>query len=185
MSDRDLAISSGLPECAPAPEPGLFQPWFAVRVKSRCEHLVSVHLRDRGFHQFLPLYRARRVWSDRCKYLELPLFPGYIFCRFDLHYRLPVLTAPGVVGIIGAGRTPIPIEQLEIEQIQRVILSGLAAEPWRFLEPGRKVYIAHGPFAGMEGVVITARGKHRLLCSITLLKRTVAVEIDGAWVNGS
>src|SRR5262245_21643797 len=97
-------------------------PWYGVRVKSKHEHVASIVLRGKGYDPFLPLYRVKRVWSDRIKETELPLFPGYVFCRLDSQNRLPVLTATGVVGIVGIGKTPAPIEEREIEAI-RVLIS--------------------------------------------------------------
>src|SRR5580704_5645490 len=96
--------------------------WFAVRVK--------------GFEEFLPLYRDRRRWSDRFKWIELPLFPGYVFCRLDSENRLPILTIPGVLHFVGIGKTPVPIDDSEITAIQMATGSGLFAEPWPFLEVG-------------------------------------------------
>src|ERR1035437_3207123 len=84
--------------------------WYAIRVQSRFESVVSMALRGKGYEEFLPVYRTRRRWSDRFKDVDLPLFPGYLFCRFDVTGRLlPILTTPGLVSIVGAGRTPVPV----------------------------------------------------------------------------
>ena len=81
--------------------------WYAVRIQSRLASVAAATLRGKGYQEFLPLYRSRRRWSDRFKELDLPLFPGYLFCRFDVTGRLlPILTTPGVIGIVGAGKTP-------------------------------------------------------------------------------
>src|SRR4029077_14794699 len=113
-------------------------PWFALQTKSRCEHVVATQLRGKGYESFLPLYKSRRHWSDRVKELELPLFPGYLFCRFDPSQRLPILTTPGVIQIVGIGKTPIPIDDNEIAAIQIAMESRLAREPWPFLKIGQK-----------------------------------------------
>ena len=89
-------------------------PWFALRVRSRYENTVATFLGGKGYEWFLPLYKSRRAWSDRIKETQLPLFPGYIFCRFDLQHRLPILTTPGVVSVVGIGRRPVPIDDAEI-----------------------------------------------------------------------
>lgn len=130
------------------------------------------------------MYRSRRRWSDRFKQLDLPLFPGYLFCRFDYPDRVgPVLTTPGVIGIVSAGKTPIPVAEEEIEAVKRIVHSGLAAQPWPFLRVGSNVYIERGSLTGLEGFVISANKVHRLVVSVTLLQRSVAVEIDRDWVR--
>src|SRR5664279_6353582 len=96
--------------CASPPD---LLPWYALRIQSKLAIVASTTLRGKGYEEFLPLYRSRRKWSDRTKDLDLPLFPGYLFCRFDGNHRLPVLTTPGVIGIVGAGKTPIPVDHDE------------------------------------------------------------------------
>jgi transcription antitermination factor NusG len=157
--------------------------WYAVRVRSQHEDVVAMHLRVRGVEAFLPLYRRRRRWSDRFKEIELPLFPGYVFCQFDPNNRLPVLTVPGVVHVVGAGKTPLPIDEAEITAIQAALKSGLPAQPAPFLEIGQRVRIENGPLCGIEGILLGFKGHHRLVLSITLLQRSVAVEINEEWVR--
>src|SRR5215472_18217658 len=93
-------------------------PWYAVRVRSNYESLTVMHLRERGFEQLAPSYQTERQWSDRKKRVEQFLFPGYVFCRLAVENRLPVLTAPGVVGLVGFGKIPAPIPDQEIENIR-------------------------------------------------------------------
>jgi len=159
------------------------QRWFALRVKSRCEKLVATIAHNKGFEEFLPLYSSRRRWSDRTKSVELPLFPGYVFCRLNPEYRLPLLTIPGAIQFAGIGKTPVPIEDAEIAVIQTAVRSGLSAEPWAFLEVGQRVRLDDGPLAGIEGVFIEERKQCRVVVSVTLLKRSMAVEIDRNWVR--
>jgi transcription antitermination factor NusG len=158
-------------------------PWFAVRVKSRSERSVAAIARYNGFEQFLPLYTSRRRWSDRIKSLQVPLFPGYIFCRIDLEYRIQLLTIPGVQHIIGAGKLPLPVDSAEIAALQIAVESGLSLEPWPSLRAGQRVELVDGPLAGLEGVLLEVRKNYRVLLSITLLNRSVAVEIDREWIT--
>ncbi len=157
--------------------------WYALRVRSRHESTVATHLHARGYESFLPLYKCRRRWSDRFKEIDLPLFAGYVFCRFNLLNRLPVLAVPGVVHVVGIGRNPVPIDATEIAAIQTAVKSGLPREPWPFLEIGHRVKITHGPFCGVEGILLGFRGNQRLVLSVTLLQRSVAVQVDASWVQ--
>jgi transcription antitermination factor NusG len=161
----------------------LSYPWYALRVKSRYENTVATHLQGRGYESLLPLYKCRRQWSDRFKEIELPLFPGYVFCRFNPLNRLPVLSLPGVVHVVGVGRTPIPIDKSEIAAVQAAVKSGLPSQPWPFLQIGRRVRIEYGPLCGLEGILSGFRGHQRLVLSVTLLQRSIAVQVDAAWVQ--
>ena len=162
-------------EPAGAPRPN---PWFAIRVKSQYEKITAAALHNKGYEEFAPMYRSRRFWSDRVKELDLPLFPGYIFCRFDPLHRLPVLTSPGIVSIIGLGKIPEPVDDGEIARIQAIVSSGVLACPWPFLRAGQKIAVTRGPLSGVEGFLVSSKNQHRLVVSIQLLQRSVAAEID-------
>jgi len=157
--------------------------WFAISVMARHEKIVSQLLGNKGFETFLPLYTRQHQYAHRVRGFELPLFPGYLFCRFDMQNRLPILTTPGVLQIVGIGKTPIPIDQAEIAAIQTLVTSGLPSQPWTFLQIGERVRINYGALCGLEGILLDFKGRHRLVLSVTLLQRSVAVEIDGAWVR--
>lgn len=158
-------------------------PWFALQVRTRHELGVANFLRSRGYDPFVPLYQCRKFWSDRIKVVDAPLFPGYLFCRLDVHNRLPVLTTPGVIQIVGQRRLPVPVNEAEINAVQTMVTSGLPNQPWPFLQLGDRVQIDGGPLRGLEGILIEVRGGHRLILSVTLVQRSVAVEIDSAFVK--
>ncbi len=157
--------------------------WYALRTKSRYENTVASHLFARGYESFLPLYKCRRRWSDRFKEIELPLFPGYVFCQFNSLDRFPILSIPGVVHVVGVGRTPVSIDETEIAAIQAAVQSGFPRQPCPFLEVGDRVRIEHGPLCGIEGILLGFRGNQRLVLSVTLLRRSVAVQVDETWVQ--
>lgn len=157
--------------------------WYAVRVKSRCEKIVSNILKNKGFQDFLPVYQSRQRWSDRVKSVEFPLFPGYVFCRMNAQHRLPVLTIPGVLHLVGIGKVPVPIDASEIEAIQSAVQSGLATEPWPYLEVGQRIRLQGGPLAGLEGILVGADKQNRIVVSVSLLKRSVAVTIECHWAK--
>lgn len=158
--------------------------WYAIKVKSRCEFKTQDDLCLRGFPVFLPVGKVRRQWSDRVKVLEAPLFPGYLFSRFDLESRFRVLNLQGVARIVGAGQVPIPVEESEIIGLQRLIESKVLLTAWPFLHPGQKVIIGHGPLAGLEGTVIRADdGKSRVAVSVGLLQRSISAEVERDWIE--
>lgn len=152
--------------------------WFALQVRSRWEPPTAELLRAKGFEILLPTFTTRRKWSDRVKVVESPLFPGYVFCRFDVHNRLPVLITPGVISVVGRGKTPVAVDPLEIQSIQAAMSSGIHLEPWPYLEVGERVRIKDDVLDGMEGILTSFKGSHRVIISVTLLRRSVALEID-------
>ena len=152
--------------------------WFALQIRSRWEGTTAGLLRGKGLETLLPTYTTKRKWSDRFKVVEAPLFPGYVFCRFDVHNRLPVLITPGVISVVGRGKTPVAVDGAEILSIQAAIESGIHMEPWPYVEIGERVRIKDDVLDGMEGILTNFKGSHRVVISVTLLRRSVALEID-------
>jgi transcription antitermination factor NusG len=163
--------------------PAVINPWFALRVKPNYEKRVATALRGKGLEELLPLYRSKRRWSDRVKVMDLPLFPGYLFCRLDLAARLPLLTTPGFLYIVGVGKTPRPVDEAEILAIQSVMRSGVPVTPWPSLVVGQKVQLQHGPLRGLVGVLTKIANQHRIYVSVTLLRRSISVEVAPEWVR--
>jgi transcription antitermination factor NusG len=155
-------------------------PWFAIHVRSKQERIVSQTLRGQGYEEFLPFLKVTRTWSDRTKQLEEPLFPGYLFCRLNFEERLPVMKIPGVVSIVGFGNGPFPVSQQEVEAVQTVVRSGLPLSRWSDTVVGTPVQIEAGPLAGVTGTLVEFKNQHRLIVSVTILQRNVAVEIDAS-----
>ncbi len=158
-------------------------PWFALQVRSRREAFVANHLEGQGFECFLPLYQSKRRWSDRVKEVEQPLFPGYLFCRLDLNNRGHVLMTPSVQQIVGMGRTPIPVEEREMESVRLALSSGLPSQPWPYIHVGERVRVNYGSLVNLEGILVSFKGSNRVVLSVTLLQRSVAMEIDLAWLS--
>lgn len=157
-------------------------PWYAVQVRPRFEKMVASALLLKGCESFLPLYHHRSYWSDRIKIVDLPLFTGYLFCRFDINCRLPILITPGVLKIVSIGKNFYPVEESEISALQSIVVSGLQAEPRSYLNIGQRVRIQCGPLAGIEGILISMKEGSRLVVSIGLLQRSVSVEIEESWI---
>ena len=106
-----------------------------------------------------------------------------MFCRFNAQKRLPILVTPGVIAVVGRGKVPVPVDDSEIGALQAIVSAGVQAEPWPFLELGQKVRIESDALQGLEGVLIQFKGNHRLVLSVSLLQRSVALEIDRSCVT--
>ena len=119
--------------------------WYALYVRSRHEKVVESGLRGKGYFAFSPFYQTKRKRVDRISAIDVPLFPGYVFCHFDSNKRLPILTTPGIVRIVGPGNKPEPVDDTEIASIRTLALSGRrsavavfeirAADPSAFWSP--------------------------------------------------
>jgi transcription antitermination factor NusG len=154
--------------------------WYAVYTCTRHEKRVRQLLQERQIDCFLPLYRSVRRWKDRRKELELALFPGYVFVYIHFGERLRVLQLPSVVNFVTFGNRPAAIAASEIESLRSGVANGLCLEPHPYLKIGRRVRIKQGPLAGSTGILLRKRKKDKLrvVLSIDLIMRSVAVEID-------
>jgi transcription antitermination factor NusG len=159
------------------------QGWYALQVRTRWESSTSVLLSGKGYETLLPTHKTRRYWSGKSRVVSAPLFPGYVFCRFDVQKRLPILVTPGVIAVVGRGKVPVAVDEGEIAAIQRVVSNGIHAEPWPFLELGQRVRIESEPLRGMAGILVSFKGNHRVVLSVSLLRRSVALEIDRSCVR--
>jgi len=181
LSTHTISIESLAPQPVVLPESEAQFPWYAVRTRSNFEKIASVALENKGLKPYLPTYRDKRRWSDRVVVSDTPLFRGYVFCRFNPLHRLPVLTTTGVISIVGCGNEPAPINDCEIEAIQLILRSGLATEPCPFLKEGQTVRVTRGALAGVEGILTKKKSDFRLVISVTMLQRSISVEIDREW----
>jgi transcription antitermination factor NusG len=152
--------------------------WFALAVKPRFDKAVAKTLETKGYETFLPLYRKQHEHAVRSRDSELPLFPGYVCCRFDLQNRLPILTTPGVTQVLGAGNAPIALCDSEIASLQAAMRANVPVQPFPYIQAGQRVRIERGALAGTEGIILSFKETLRLVLSITLLQRSVLLEID-------
>jgi transcription antitermination factor NusG len=159
--------------------------WYALTVKPRHEKATAQLLRLRELEEFLPLQRVQREWSDRTQTVDLPLFPGYLFCRFGYKHRLRVLNTPGVRSIVGFAATDVPVAEETVHALQTLVASGRFVEPQAFLRPGANVRVTEGPLKGVRGTLVREKGAWRVVVNIELLQRSVAVEIDRALLSHS
>jgi len=175
-SSVDLTV--GQTRIATEPEEYPLPHWYAVYTSAHHEKRVAEQLSIRSIEQFLPLYRSVRKWKDRRVELELPLFPGYVFVRTVLSNRLQILQVPGVASLVGFAGTPTALPESDIERLKQGLASGVRAQPHPFLTIGRKVRIKSGPLAGVAGILLRRKNALRVVVSLSLIQRSVALEVD-------
>jgi transcription antitermination factor NusG len=152
--------------------------WYAVFTMARHEKKIAWHFKQREIESFLPLYKARHRWKNRCTVaLELPLFPNYLFVRIDPHERLRVLSVPSVVSIVSVGREPLPVADQYISALRDGLIS-CRIEPHPGLDVGERVRIIRGAMADMTGVLDRRKNTFRVVLSLEMIGRSVAVEVD-------
>jgi transcription termination/antitermination protein NusG len=156
-----------------------FEPhWYAAYTCANHEKRIARQLQERDIEYFLPLYETVHRWKDRHMRLQLPLFPSYVFVRLPLCDRLRVLQVPSVVRFVGFGDLPTVLPEVEIESLRKGLRAGLGAQPHPYLTTGRRVRIKSGSLAGMEGIFLRRKGSFRVVLSIELIMRSIALEVD-------
>src|SRR5271163_4472859 len=148
--------------------------WWVLYTRHQHEKTVAEMLSAKGFEVFLPLYESIRRWKDRSKMLTLPLFPCYVFVRGGLNRRLQVVTTPGVHMILFHGENVAMIPGVEIDAIRKAVEG-----PFR----GERVRVTRGSLQGVEGVLVRKKNLYRLVLSVDMMAKSVAVEIDATDVE--
>ncbi|HEY6362284.1 MAG TPA: transcription termination/antitermination NusG family protein [Vicinamibacterales bacterium] len=163
--------------------------WFVLWTQSHCERLVSDQLIAKGFHVFLPTIRTWSRQRGVRRMISLPMFPGYSFIRhaIDRHSYVEILKTRGVVRVLGDGWERLsPVADADVEAIQRIVQTDVPVFPHTYLREGQWVRIVDGPLKGVEGVLVHSKpNKGLLVISVELLRRSVAVEVDGTQVAPS
>ena len=151
-------------------------PWFALKVRTRSEPVAVCALRHRGYDPFCPTYTESRRYKDRMKVIENAVFPGYLFCRFDLKQKVSVISSHSVEYLVGVGGVPSEIPEKDMRDIRRAV--GAGARPVRYFTVGERVRVEFGSLAGVEGILLRSSTGNRLIVSIDILQRSVSLEVS-------
>ena len=157
--------------------------WYAIQTRSRHEKMVRDQLAAKSIKHLLPLWRKRSIWKDRVKYVEVPLFSGYLFGYFALLDKVTVLETFGVAHIVGVNGTAVPVPDEQITAVRTMVEHRLPYDPHPYLVEGMRVRIKCGVLMGAEGILIEKRQTHRLVISMDLIQQGVSVEVDIAHVE--
>ncbi len=164
-----------LPTGVPDPQ------WYAVNTRARHETKVETGLRRKGLEIFLPRISVLSRRRDRRRWLDTPLFPGYLFVHSDLEdcdYQ-HIIKEPGAIRILGIRGKFTPVPDETIASIQTLLQSRRPFDPWSKLGPGVKVRVVEGPLAGATGIILRQqKGRRRLVIVLELLQRAIAVNLE-------
>jgi transcription termination/antitermination protein NusG len=176
MITRAASVEPSIPEIQ-WPDADVQPRWYALYTCANHEKKASKEISRRGVESFLPVYKTTRRWSDRRVQIEMPLFASYVFVHLALCDRLKVLQVPGVVRLVGFGGLPTALPDEQMDTL-RAGLDGVHAQPCPFLTVGKRVRIKRGPLAGMQGILLRRKGKCRLVISVDVIQKAMAVDVD-------
>jgi len=157
--------------------------WYAVYTRFQHEKTIAAQLGKKEVEVFLPVYRTVHRWSDRNQLLVLPLFPCYLFVRTELDRKLDILRTAGVRWLVEIAGHACPVPDVEIEAIRRICSVATRLQPHPFLKQGDLVRVRKGPLTGIEGFFLRVKNQYRVVVSMELLRKSVAVEVDLADVE--
>jgi len=172
-TDKSFGIGSAQPELS-----ARYPAWYALYTCARHEKRVASQLVERSLESFLPLYRSVRRWNDRSRLVDLPLFPGYLFVHIPLTEKLRVLSIRGAVRLVEWGGSPQALLDEEVQQIRQLLLGRMQIEPHPYIKAGARVRITRGSLEGTEGYVVRFKNMCRVVISVHLIQRSIAVELD-------
>jgi transcription antitermination factor NusG len=152
--------------------------WYAVQVSHQHEKKLARLLEYEGYTHFLPTYKVRRKWSDRIKTIELPLFPGYVFCRSRPSSLRFAAGIQNMCRVVSFGGKPQPIPHEEMAVLQRVIQSRRDVSSHPYLAVGSKVWVMSGPLAGIKGFIAEIQNHKKVIISVHLINRSMSVRVE-------
>lgn len=152
-------------------------PWHVLHVLSNHEKKVVQHLQLRSIEHCLPVYRERVRWTDRTVVAERPLFSGYVFARFERQQRVPVVSTPGVLRLLGDQSWDL-VEDGELEKIRTGLAKGLLLRPHQNVTVGTRVRIRDGVFEGVEGTVTELRQQCKVVITLAAVRQCFSLEAE-------
>jgi transcriptional antiterminator NusG len=154
--------------------------WYVLHTKSRFENVVNEGLLKKQIEVFLPKITVRSKRRDRRAMIRVPLFPGYVFVKTDLHphHHLEIVKTAGAVRLIGNRQGPIAVAEETIDSLQIMISSDHAITTGNSLQKGDKVMVVSGPLAGVVGTFVRYGGKGRVIVNVEALGQYAGVEVN-------
>jgi transcriptional antiterminator NusG len=152
-------------------------PWHVLHVNANHEKRVARHLSIRSLEHYLPLYTGRSRWTDRTVIVERPLFVGYMFVRYEPQTRLSVISAPGVIRLLGDYENATVCAE-EIDRIRDGLTSGYLLRPHPHVSVGTRVRVRNGVFDGVDGIVTELRHQCKVVIALSAVRQCFSLEVS-------
>lgn len=155
--------------------------WYALHTRYKQERKVGNDIVSAGFESFVPTTRQVHRWTDRDKYVDVPLFPCYVFVHIAISYAAysRMLSIPGVLRWVGIGSKPSAISEVEVDGIKKVLTSKVAFSNHPFPAVGQRVRVRGGCLDGLEGLVLSTKGAGKLLITIGAVQQAISISLIG------
>jgi transcription elongation factor/antiterminator RfaH len=154
--------------------------WYVLHTKSRFENVVHEGLLKKQIEVFLPKITVKSKRRDRKKMIRVPLFPGYVFVKTNLHpqHHLEVVKTAGAVRLIGSRNGPVPVPDETVDSLKIMVSTDLPVTTGNRLQKGDRVLVVSGPFAGVLGTFVRYGGQGRLVVNVEALGQYAGVEVS-------
>ena len=154
--------------------------WYVIHTKPRQEQRALANLEQQGYTCYLPLLATEKLYRRVLKVVHEPLFARYLFIQLDSSQAgkswSPIRSTLGVSRLVSFGAEPAVISG-ELIQALRAQADGQTQQPQRLFEPGERVQIVQGAFAGLEAVYQMADGESRAMVLIDILSKSVKLSL--------
>lgn len=157
--------------------------WYAAYTRARHEKAVEKSLAAKGFEVFLPLHDVLSQWKDRRKWVQKPLFPGYLFVRTGPDRLGYVWMEKAVVHLVSDAGGPVPVPDEQVHTVRELMTRAVPVDPWPHVRKGDRVIVRDGPLIGLEGFFVRRKNEAKLVVSVDMLGRSVAAEVQACHVE--
>ena len=161
----------------------MMEKWIAVYTKSRHEKVVIQELENKNIEAYCPIFKERRQWSDRKRWVDFPLFRSYVFAKIELKNSIYILQTMGVHHIIKfQGNISIIPDEI-IQNIKSMIDGGFTIEQVEYFVKGDEVIVVDGPLKGMDGIVVNIKNENKLVLKVAAIQQAIAVQIHPGYLK--
>ena len=159
--------------------------WIAVYTKSRHEQIVVNELSKKNIESYCPMFKERRQWSDRKKWVYFPLFRSYVFANIEIKENIYVLQTIGVIKIVKFQEKISIIPDQVIDNIKNIIEGEYNVEKADYFIKGDEVRVVSGPLKDLDGVVLDSRGTNKVIIKIEAIQQAFSVEISSGLLKSN
>lgn len=153
--------------------------WYAIYTKANGEKKLYSSLQEKNIECYLPLRKALKYWSDRKKWIEEPLFRGYIFAKVSYREFFDLLNTPGAVCYVSFGGKAQSIPEIQINNIKTMVQQTEEITlTYKNVKKGQKAEVIYGSLKGVTGEIIEVHGQNRILIRVASMNCSISAKIS-------